>query len=641
MLHQFEAVLRSQRGRATTLCLALLIVTLWLATRPYLGVIHDSRFYTLEALSDLMPGRFADDLYFRYGSQGQFTLFTQVYKPFLATFGIADGNLILTIIAQCFWLSGLLYLTRNLFRDRKIVPVAISAVIMLPGGPSLLYGEPFLTPRVFAEAITFWSLGLMLCGRPIRALLLLCVSITIHPLITLPGLAVLFLHEAIRRPVLWVAAAVAVIATLGLAVYGIQPFSQLLVSFDPAWFAVLRVRQFYCLLTLWHINEWIPVCNMLVLSAFGLILAKPDERRFLGTVFAVAVGGLTLSLVGGDFFQNVLIVDIQTWRATWLLAVVAHLFVAPLFFRIQKRGGFPLTNAAILFALAIGLLALSQFFRPLSLAAAVMMVIAGGVGSWEKVNNRAIPFTAKVPVVVFVAAAIVLTAILLQLSIEVIPAKANLPKHLMREIALTAIALGAIGTLLIDTTNTRIRDIRSVAILCLAIALVSVAAFVWDQRTPWTKFVDTAERPPDSLTSLLPGVSPIYWEDDVTVPWFLLRRPSYFSCDQGTGVLFSRGTAINYQQRYESFQSLRTLDFGWNRFCPSIEGHAPLNRADLSSVCQKEPGLAALVLTQAVIGAPERVWVSPVKFEDERKVDGKWKVFMTDKFYVYSCADLR
>src|SRR5262249_40660022 len=108
-------VLKTQYSRTTILCLALLIATLWAATRPYLGVVHDSRFYTVEVLNKLIPGRFADDLYFQYGSQGQFTLFTQMYKPFIAAFGVADGNLILTVIAQCLWLSGLFYLARNLF----------------------------------------------------------------------------------------------------------------------------------------------------------------------------------------------------------------------------------------------------------------------------------------------------------------------------------------------------------------------------------------------------------------------------------------------------------------------------------------------------------------------------------------------
>ena len=385
----------------------------------------------------------------------------------------------------------------------------------------------------------------------------------IHPLMTLPGLAVLFLYEAKGRPVLWVAAAVAVIAALGLAFSGVQPFAQLLVSFDPAWFEVVRGRDTFYFLTLWGPGEWIPVCNILVLAVFGLIIAEPNERRFFGTVIAVGIGGLVFSLIGGDVFRNVLIVDIQTWRATWLLALVTHLFIGLIFFRIQRRGEpSSIINVAFLFALAIGLLALSQFFRPVILPATAMLVIAAIVGFWEQLNDRAIPFTARVLVMLFGELVLAIALIFLYLSISNIGNSVASPDaltHPMRAIALVVIALVAMGALLIDTPTSPKLNVRSVVILCIAIALATVASFVWDQRTPWTRFIDTTDTPPDSLTSQLPGEAPIYWEGDVTVPWFLLKRSSYFSCEQGTGTVFSRSTAINYQHRYESFQSLRPL----------------------------------------------------------------------------------
>ena len=549
MVHQFEAASLGQHRRVVAFCVALLVATLWLATRPYLGIIRDSQFYTVEALSELIPGRFADDLYFRYGSQGQFTLFTQVYKPFLATFGVANGNLILTIIAQGFWLAGLLYLTQKLFLEKTIVSMAMAAVIMLPGGPIFQYGENFLTPRLLAEALTFWALGSMLCGRRGRALLLLCVSITIHPLTTLCGFAVLFFYEAKRRPALWAAAAVTVIASLGLAFCHVQPFDRLLMTFDPAWLAVVQVRDKCCLLTQWDLFNWMPVCNLIALATFGVVMAQPKERRFLVTLNAVGAGGLTLSFIGEYFFRNVLVVDIQTWRAIWLPQVVAHLFVAPIFFRMKRRGEIPF--AGIIFALAIGFLALSQFLPIVIFGAAAMMVIAGIVGSWEQLNNKGLGMPAKAIGMLFVGVALSLTIIAMKSSTYGVFGKWTLVRHPLRDIALTSIALGAVGSLLIDIINRHIRTIRLAAVLCTEIMLVMVALFYWDQRTPWRKFIELAERPPVSLTSLLPREHPIFWENEVTVPWFLLKRSSYFSCAQGTGALFNRGTAINYQRRYE------------------------------------------------------------------------------------------
>lgn len=82
---------------ASAVHFTLLIATVWLSTRPYLGVIHDSRFYTIQALSALLPGRFDSDLYFQYGSADQFTLFTLAYTvmvvvPLVLLPAIGIGN---------------------------------------------------------------------------------------------------------------------------------------------------------------------------------------------------------------------------------------------------------------------------------------------------------------------------------------------------------------------------------------------------------------------------------------------------------------------------------------------------------------------------------------------------------------------
>jgi len=57
------------------------IAVLWLSTRHYFGVVQDARFYAVEALRDLNPGRYANDLYFQFGSQGSFSLFSKLYRP--------------------------------------------------------------------------------------------------------------------------------------------------------------------------------------------------------------------------------------------------------------------------------------------------------------------------------------------------------------------------------------------------------------------------------------------------------------------------------------------------------------------------------------------------------------------------------
>jgi hypothetical protein len=635
---------RDQSKHVRTLAISLLIATVWLTTRPYSGILGDSRFYTVQALNALMPGRFSDDLYFRYGSQDQFTLFSLIYKPFLVIFGLADGHLLFTILSLCLFLICLFSLSKSMFRDTNMAFAGLLAAIMLPGNLNLLYvGESTLTPRLFAEAFTLYALGLMLRGRPIRSFLILSVSITVHPLMTLPGLAILFIYEAIKRPALWLAATFAVVAAVVLALCNIQPFSRLFVCFDPAWLAVVQVRDHFCLIAQWRFVTWLPIMTTFALAALGLIFATPFERRFLSIVFAVAVGGIAVCFIGGDLFDNVLIVDVQTWRAVWPLVVVAHLFIAPVCLRMRRRGKSSFTNPVILLALAFGLLALSNFVSALCVVAAPMAIIACCTAAWEHRHQKDILTPARVFVLICCGVTVAITIMFSYLAVVGLTAAPVRLLHTILGIVLTIVSLGALGLCLTPSARIDAFGEYPRSFLCLSIALVVLAGLNWDQRSAWTTFVDTTATPPAALTALLPGESPIYWEGDVTVPWFLLKRSSYFSCDQGTGVLFSRGTAINYATRYKNFEPLRTLDFGGTPWCPSDDNPIPgqRHRADLTAVCQKDPGLGYLVFVKPADDDPGQLWVAPVKFEYQGKSHGKSTVFKTDRFYVYDCAALR
>ena len=625
--------------RNFALCLVLLIATVWLATRPYVGVVNDSRFYTVQTLAALLPGRFSDDLYFHYGSQDQFTLFTLIYKPVLAAFGMAKAAIVLTIVGQCLWIAGLVYFALGIFRDGRVALIAVTMAVALPAGVMFNYGEQFLTPRLFAEATTLWALGLMLRGRPMSCLLLLGLSALVHPLMTLPGFAVLFLHEAGRRRIWWVFGAVAVIASFGLASLGVQPFVRLLETFDPAWFAVVRVRDFFCLLTEWGMFDWLKACNIFVVAALGMSVAEPRERQFFVVVLAVALGGLAVTLVGGDLLRNVLIVDAQQYRATWLLAVVANLFVGPLLLRVRWSALSGMTRVAL--ALAVCTLVATTFLGGGYLVTTPMVMFAGIAATWEQNRQERIPAGARVLGFTILGLTCGLAVTVLYEYFATIADWPSLFWPAARGLGLTLAALGGGAVLVTASTAARSTVIRSLVVF--AIGLTVIAALGWDQRTPWTQFIETADAAPESLSTLLPGQKPIYWEGDVRIPWFLLKRPSYFSCAQGTGSLFFRGIAINYARRFEDFRRLGTLDFGQETTCPAPPDPEPASfkRDELASICTKEPELGSLVLTRPLLFAPDGIWISPVNFEDVRAVNGHVQVVSTNRFFVYSCAALR
>jgi hypothetical protein len=125
--------------------------------------------------------------------------------------------------------------------------------------------------------------------------------------------------------------------------------------------------------------------------------------------------------------------------------------------------------------------------------------------------------------------------------------------------------------------------------------------------------------------------------------WFKLKRSSYFSCEQGTGIVFHRETAMTYKHRLDSFWPLRLDDLSDDDDCRNIDltQKANRSRAGLEGVCKREAGLDYLALMTPVPGARSRTWKSPTQFQIIHLLDGKISGHSTDRFYFYDCRDFR
>ena len=126
--------------------------------------------------------------------------------------------------------------------------------------------------------------------------------------------------------------------------------------------------------------------------------------------------------------------------------------------------------------------------------------------------------------------------------------------------------------------------------------------------------------------------------------WFKLQRSDYFSCGQGTGALFFRGTAIAYQHRAESFWPLRTIDYAeHDHLCPTLDdtekSHVAID--DLRYTCMREPGLDYVVLAEAVEGVESEVWHAPIPLKQIDLASGQRTSRLINAFYRYSCAVYR
>jgi hypothetical protein len=640
-----QTSVRSGTDAPFTASLLILIAVLWMATRPYQGIVDDARLYMVQALRELHPARFAHDLYFHFGSQDRFTVYSRLCAPLVSMLGVGPAGIVLTIFGQSLWVGGLIYLALGLIRSRSYALLSAAVTIALPSAYAVWitgYGEPFVTPRLFAEALTMIALGSLMRQRTVRALVTLAVSAAIHPIMTLPGLAIALIYLALGQPLWWGVIAGGAIGAAGLSAANIQPFANLRVTLDPQWFDVVKARDWFCFFTRWHIDGYFRVLGTVALAVLALVSAEPRDRRLLVSALIVGIGGLLCTLVGADVFHNVFIVEIQQYRAMWPLTLLANLCVVPILVRMLQQGDvFDLAKVG--YIITIYIIILSRFIISVILPAAPMMVMTSTFSIWQYRTGRQLALLARGFFLLILALgcsmAIVL-AILFRDSME------TWPEELFRKtysFALTVAAL-MISTLIYYLIRTeRKRQWLGRSLPWLAAALLPVALLGWDARTPWTRFVESSRPVPVSLTALLPQKASVYWEGGVRMLWLRLQRPSYFSCTQGTGALFFRGTAIAYWHREESFWPLRTLDFDGNDQCPDLDktDKPRRRRADLKEVCRHEPGLDYLVLIRPVEDVKPKTWDSPVPFQYERVVDGKLIVRETNRFFIYSCSGLR
>ena len=71
--------LRDLANRPTLL--ASLLVLIHAIATPYCGIVHDSQLYSGLVLNRIDPSFWSEDLFFRYGSQDNFSLFSPLMAP--------------------------------------------------------------------------------------------------------------------------------------------------------------------------------------------------------------------------------------------------------------------------------------------------------------------------------------------------------------------------------------------------------------------------------------------------------------------------------------------------------------------------------------------------------------------------------
>lgn len=548
--------------------LLLLLAAAWLLAHPWTGLWHDSRLYAVQALRRLFPGNFQHDLYFLYGSQDSFTLFSPLFAACIGALGLPAAALLLYTAGSLLWLTAAALLLAAFVRGLPFW-LGLLCLVLLPSdyGPLVgifTLGEPFPTPRIFAEALSMLALACLVRGKWRWALPALALAFLLHPLMAAGAALVALLYLGAGRPRLLLLGVALAMAALSAAVAsGISPFDRIAQGMDAEWLALVTRQAPMVTWDGWHAAKWLSrtaVAFSLVLAAARLSSGR--QARFFACLALAGAIGLLASWLGTGCFHNLLLIQAQPWRVLWLLQAGAALALAVLLASYWPRGALV---RLLLLALVVATLERN------SIGGALAVPCAAGL-CWQ-LRRAAAPLLSDAHVRAVTALLLAIGTAWLAEILKLATDTGALAPQLIDDTASRiwgwallrsgALALAGAALLLLIWRWTATAQRGRYLLACL-VALASLAGAALWRIGPADYAYPLSQQARDEVRAtflpLIPPTAVVYWENDVRASWFLLQRSSYASSVQLAGAAFNRGTALEGARRLARLERLGVQD---------------------------------------------------------------------------------
>jgi hypothetical protein len=372
-----------QISRVGILALCLLALATWALSHPYRGLFHDAGLYTLLALAHLHPASLSADVFLKFGSQDAYTLFSPLYSAVCAWWGVEPAAAALTLLFQGALAAAAWALARTVM-PASLALLGTAFVIAVPGdyGPGRIFTciEPFLTPRMAAEALVLAGLAAALAERRVLAIAFTLAAALLHPIMAMAGaFALLMLYAGLRRPIVTAALLIVGLKALALAAVFLPagPWGR----FDATWLTLVRDRSPYLFLASWDLDDWSRLAVTLVTLFIGWHLpqghtAPHDRVRTLCLVTLLTVAaGMVLTAIACDWLHLVLATQLQPWRWQWLGTLVAAVMLPYIVYSRWHAGTNERTTLMLLLAAsAFG----STSYALVAAVAALLSLIGAG-----------------------------------------------------------------------------------------------------------------------------------------------------------------------------------------------------------------------------------------------------------------------
>jgi hypothetical protein len=643
VLEQAAATLRSLGERPRSLLLALCALNALVL--PYGGLIHDAQLYGAQVLNRLDDHPLGDDLFFRYGSQDQYSLFSAVMAPLVWALGLSIAFFGVYVLAQILLLLGMQRLVQALVPDRTLSTLALLVLAVSP----LSYGwfgifhvhEPYLTPRPLAAALVLLALERMLHHRYGSAFVLLGLGGLIHPLMTVPGLAVLAIWWAWerleRRHFLLLAGAVAgaLAAVLAHHPLGARIFGWM----DESWLAMVRHASPYVSPLDWPGSDQ---RSALLAGVVLLAAAWAGRRQPLGRlallVILVAAAGVAASVIG-CLAGYALLVQGQPYRALWLVAVLqvpAGLWLAA---RLWGQPGLGrLLALAVLACLGLTEIEVEGWFFSLAFPPAV--VVCRGLGRTPRSPGWLWQSVAVSLVLAILGHALMTLGVVLTWRDTLLASADGLGFYRVVLLCPGSLLWTALAVAVLVVVQRRLGFGRTFRSQAAGAAVASqVAVFVIPATSYYQEHYQSGHNDVCFVAGYVAAAQParhpaltVYWcNAKLSTLWLDLGVRSYYQLYQAQGLLFSHETALEAHRRallvgrfeMEHIRGQTTFMNGeWvhrleSYYQESLE-RATATRADLERLCREE--IDYVILT--------------------RNIDDLHAA-TNGRYYIYDCRQLR
>ena len=619
MSFRWDSIARERRLRVTTG--ALLIVSVFLLAHSYSGIRHDGILYAGDALSHLVQGRLHQDLYFLYGSQGQFTVLPLLYSKLITAFGLSDGTAVGLLTAFAFYLIATWLLLKKIVSRSLVFYCLLSLVLgwTLYGGRRVFgYSESFLTARSFAEPMVLLALAQLARRRTSIALLFAAGALALHPLVGLTGGIVVWLM-LVRddRRWLWVLAAGAV-GLLAVAVHPFGPFSDLLQRYDPIWLDLVEEANPQAFILYWSwLDAGTIVFDIAVVSSLMRCAPGTFLLRLATTAVIAGLATVLVTFVAVDLLHSAFIGKLQIWRTLWIMHWVA-MAALPVVVQHQWRSGSHGRLSALLLGIA--------WMAPFSIALAPLGVAAVAV---DRFRAR-FSLSRSTVIVVGVLTAVIAAVICIQYEARVIKL-AGLRDEPLHRIIGQAAAINVVLLMLASAIWRLSSRARWSSLGAAAVLFLFTLAF-WDQRSAWTKRLESYPVGSSIWPGLIERDATVYWYRDLMAPWLLLGHANYYTQQQGSGAVFSRDMTIELDKR-RKITGLLDLQEQVCRLMNNLNEEQSACEPDAEAVhtiCE-EGGIDYVVLQSRIEGN------APIADYDTGVVESGYE----KKFFLYRCSALK